>query len=125
MRIIELFEQTIGSIGSTTGPVSTISPVSNKPSDQPAQTTNPSQSSKPNPNAKQLDQLLKQNQINVKNTDDFLRAFDALQQKQPIDSLSPEQQKALGDYTKATINRPGLSTQMSTLMKSITVDKKQ
>lgn len=121
MRIVELFEQTIGSVGSTTGPVSTVSPVSNKP----AQSANPTQSSKPDPNAKQLDQLLKQNQINVKSTDDFLRAFDALQQKQPIDSLSPEQQKALGDYTKATINRPGLSTQMSTLMKSITANKKQ
>jgi hypothetical protein len=68
------------------------------------------------PNSKQLDQLLKQNQINVNSTDDFLKAFTAIQQKQ---QLTPDQEKVLGDYAKATITKPGLPTQMAGLMKSI------
>lgn len=116
MKIFELLaEQTIGTSGSTTGPVGTVSQVSQKPSDKPMTATGTQQDS----STKNLDNLLKQNQINVKNTDDFLRAFDAIQQKQPINNLPPEQQKAIGDYTKATINRPGLPTQMASIMKSI------
>jgi hypothetical protein len=68
------------------------------------------------PNSKQLDQLLKQNQINVNSTDDFLKAFTAIQQKQ---QLTPDQEKVLGDYAKATITKPGLPTQMAGLMKTI------
>jgi hypothetical protein len=69
-----------------------------------------------NPNNKQLDQLLKQNQINVNTSDDFLKAFTAIQQKQP---LTPDQEKVLGSYAKATIAKPGLSTQVAGLMKTI------
>jgi predicted Rossmann fold nucleotide-binding protein DprA/Smf involved in DNA uptake len=70
----------------------------------------------PDPNSKQLDQLLKQNQINVNSTDDFLKAFTAIQQKQ---QLTPDQEKVLGDYAKATISKPNLPTQMAGLMKTI------
>ena len=123
MKIFELLEQTIGSTGSTTGQVSTVQNVSNRPSDRPATATSPTQDQQSQPKNKQLDILLKQNQINVKNTDDFLRAFDALRQNKPIDTLPPEQQKALGDYTKATLNKPGLPNQMNTIIKSVVQSK--
>ncbi|NBO27815.1 MAG: hypothetical protein EBX47_06540 [Synechococcaceae bacterium WB8_1B_057] len=115
MKISELLEQTIGTIGSTTGNTTLINPVSNKPSDKPISSTTP----KPDPKNQQLDNLLKQNQINVKSTDDFLRAYTAVQQNQPIDKLPPEQRKALGDYTKASLAKPGLANQMSMLLKTI------
>jgi len=125
MRIFELLEQTIGTTGSSTGQMSTVQPVSNKPSDQPATATSPKDKS-PTIDPKQqqqLDNLLKQNQINVKSSDDFLRAFDAIQQKTDINKLPPEQQKAISDYTKATITKPGLPTQMNMLMKSAITSK--
>lgn len=119
MKIFELFEQTIGTTGSSTGQVGIVQPVSNTPSDKPGSATSSPSQPKPNPANNQLNNLLKQNQINVKNTDDFLRAFDSLRQNKPIDSLPPEQQKALSDYTKATLNKPGLPNQMNAIMKSI------
>lgn len=121
MKIIELIEQTIGTTGSSAGQVGTVQPVSNRPSDRPAASTSqqPNQTNKIDPKNQQLANLLKQNQINVKSTDDFLRAFDAVQQNKKVDTLPPEQQKAIADYTKATINKPGIPTQMNALMKSI------
>jgi predicted Rossmann fold nucleotide-binding protein DprA/Smf involved in DNA uptake len=92
------------------------------PTGQPVQpTSTPPSGAKPgdqatDPNSKQLDQLLKQNQINVNTSDDFLKAFTAIQQKQP---LTPDQEKVIGDYAKATISKPGLPTQMAGLMKTI------
>lgn len=125
MKIYELFEQTIGTTGSSTGQVGTVQSVSNKPSDKPATATSqqPTQPSTVDPKNQQLNNLLKQNQINVKSTDDFLRAFDALQQNKNIDTLPPEQQKAIADYSKATINKPGIPTQMNVLVKSIMQSK--
>jgi hypothetical protein len=124
MKIQELLaEQTIGTTGSTTGQVGTVSTVSQQPSTKPV--NQPNQPAKPDPNSKNLDNLLKQNQINVKSVDDFLRAYDSVQQKQPIKNLPPEQQKAIADYTKATINHPGLPTQMASIMKSIQQTKPQ
>jgi hypothetical protein len=107
MRIIDLIreEQTIGTVGSTTTPTS-----------QPVQSTSTPSQNKPDPNSQQLDSLLKQNQINVKSSDDFLRAFTAIQQKQ---QLTPDQEKVLGDYAKATITKPNLPTQVAGLMKSL------
>ena len=122
MKIFELFsEQTIGTTGSSAGPVTTVSPVSQKPSDRPATdtSTKPTQPQPEDPNQKNLMNLLKQNQINVKSTDDFLRAFTAIQQRQPLNNMPPEQQRAITDYTKATLNKPGLPTQMATMMKSL------
>lgn len=125
MKIFELLEQTIGTTGSSTGQVSTVQPVSNTPSDKPATSTSQqaNQTTKIDPKTQQLSNLLKQNQINVKSTDDFLRAFDAVQQNKKVDTLPPEQQKALADYTKATVNKPGIPTQMNALMKSIMQSK--
>jgi len=114
MRIIELVAEqgTIGTTGSSTMPTGEpVQSVSQKPSA--ASKAGQAQS---NPNDKQLDQLLKQNQINVNTTDDFLKAFTAIQQKQP---LTPDQEKVLGSYAKATIAKPGLSTQVAGLMKTI------
>jgi hypothetical protein len=114
MRIIELIAEqgTIGTTGSSTMPTGQpVQSVSQKPGA--AQSAGQAQS---NPNDKQLDQLLKQNQINVNTTDDFLKAFTAIQQKQP---LTPDQEKVLGSYAKATIAKPGLSTQVAGLMKTI------
>lgn len=113
MRILDLIgeQQTIGTVGSST-----------MPTGQPMQSTStPPGGAKPtgqatDPNSKQLDQLLKQNQINVNTSDDFLKAFSAIQQKQP---LTPDQEKVMGDYAKATISKPGLPTQMAGLMKTI------
>lgn len=116
MRIYELVsEETIGSVGTTTAPPSPVSPTSTAtpaPTDQ--------ATSKPDPSKQQLDQLLKQNQINVHSSDDFLKAFTAIQQKQ---QLTPDQEKVLGDYAKATIAKPGLPTQMAGLMKTIMTSK--
>lgn len=125
MKIFELLEQTIGTTGSSTGQVGTVQPVSNRPSDRPAMSTSQqaNQTTKIDPKTQQLSNLLKQNQINVKSTDDFLRAFDAVQQNKKVDTLPPEQQKALADYTKATVNKPGIPTQMNALMKSIMQSK--
>lgn len=112
MRILDLIAEqgTIGTVGSSTMPVPT------QPVSQTQNTAAPAGQEKPDPNNKQLDQLLKQNQINVNTTDDFLNAFTAIQQKQ---QLTPDQEKVLGDYAKATIAKPGLPTQMAGLMKSI------
>jgi predicted Rossmann fold nucleotide-binding protein DprA/Smf involved in DNA uptake len=96
------------------------------PTNQPVQstaqkpTTSAQGQQQADPNSKQLDQLLKQNQINVNSTDDFLKAFTAIQQKQ---QLTPDQEKVLGDYAKATIAKPGLPTQMAGLMKTIMSNK--
>ena len=116
MRIYELVsEETIGSVGTTTAPPTPIAPTATStatPTDQAA--------TKPDPSKQQLDQLLKQNQINVHSSDDFLKAFTAIQQKQ---QLTPDQEKVLGDYAKATIAKPGLPTQMAGLMKTIMTNK--
>jgi len=125
MKIIELIEQTIGTVGSTSGQATSINPVSNQPSDKPASATSPmsANTSTNATNTKPLDNLLKQNQINVKSTDDFLRAFDAIQQKTELSKLPPEQQRAISDYTKATINKPNLPTQMTGIMKTMMTSK--
>lgn len=112
MRILDLIreQQTIGSTGSSTMPTGQpVQSVSQKPGAAPAD-------AQADPNSKQLDQLLKQNQINVNTSDDFLKAFTAIQQKQP---LTPDQEKVLGSYAKATIAKPGLPTQVAGLMKTI------
>jgi hypothetical protein len=113
MRILDLISEQgpIGTTGSSTAPT-------NQPVQSTAQkpgTSAPGQD-QTDPNSKQLDQLLKQNQINVNSTDDFLKAFTAIQQKQ---QLTPDQEKVLGSYAKATIAKPGLPTQMAGLMKTI------
>lgn len=113
MRISDLISEQgpIGTTGSSTMPT-------NQPVQSTAQkpaTSAPGQQ-QADPNSKQLDQLLKQNQINVNSSDDFLKAFTAIQQKQ---QLTPDQEKVLGDYAKATISKPGLPTQMAGLMKTI------
>lgn len=117
MRIVELLEQTIGTTGSTTGQTSTVQPVSNTPSDKPASTTSSEKTD--SKDTQQLDNLLKQNQINVKSTDEFVAAFAAIQQDKPLNSLTPAQQKAISDYTQATIAKPGLPTQMNALLKTM------
>ena len=114
MRILDLIreQQTIGSTGSSTMPTGQpVQPVSQKPGAAPADGQ-----AQADPNSKQLDQLLKQNQINLNTSDDFLKAFTAIQQKQP---LTPDQEKVLGSYAKATIAKPGLPTQVAGLMKTI------
>ena len=114
MRILDLIreQQTIGSTGSSTMPTGQpVQPVSQTPG-----SAKPADQQATDPNSKQLDQLLKQNQINVNTSDDFLKAFTAIQQKQP---LTPDQEKVLGSYAKATIAKPGLPTQMAGLMKTI------
>ena len=114
MRILDLISEqgTIGTTGSSTMPTGQpVQSVSQKPGAAPA-----AGQAQSNPNNKQLDQLLKQNQINVNTSDDFLKAFTAIQQKQP---LTPDQEKVLGSYAKATIAKPGLSTQVAGLMKTI------
>lgn len=117
MRISDLIseQQTIGTTGSSTMPSGQpVQSVSQKPG------TSTSNQAETDPNSKQLDQLLKQNQINVNTTDDFLKAFTAIQQKQ---QLTPDQEKVLGAYAKATIAKPGLPTQVASLMKSISSAK--
>lgn len=111
MRIAELIceQQSIGSVGSSSMPT-------NQPIQQVSQT--PSTSKKPpeDPNSAQLGNLLKQNQINVNSVDDFLNAYTAVQQKQ---QLNPDQEKTLGAFTKAVVAKPGLTTQIAGLMKTL------
>jgi hypothetical protein len=71
-------------------------------------------------NSTQLGNLLKQNQINVNSVDDFLNAYTAIQQKK---QLNPDQEKTLGAFTKAVVAKPGLTTQIAGLMKSISASK--
>lgn len=117
MRILELIreQQTIGTIGSSTTPTP-IQSTTQTPGTDPASQAQ----QKPDPHSQQLNSLLKQNQINVNAPDDFLKAFSAIQQKQ---TLTPDQEKVLGDYAKATITKPGLPTQVAGLMKSIMNNK--
>ena len=111
MKIYELIaEETIAPIGSTTAPTTPVASTGQAPAD----------AAKPDPHSQQLNSLLKQNQINVNTTDDFLKAFTAIQQKQ---ALTPDQEKVLGDYAKATITKPGLPTQVAGLMKSMMKNK--
>lgn len=113
MRITELIreQQSIGSVGSTTMPT-------NQPIQQVSQTPPSGSTQKPpeDPNSKQLGNILKQNQINVNSVDDFLNAYTAVQQKQ---QLNPDQEKTLGAFTKAVVAKPGLTTQIAGLMKTL------
>jgi hypothetical protein len=113
MRIAELIseQQSIGSVGSSSMPTNQpVQPVSQTPA------PGASQKSPEDPNSAQLGNLLKQNQINVNSVDDFLNAYTAVQQKQP---LNPDQEKTLGAFTKAVVAKPGLTTQIAGLMKTI------
>lgn len=113
MKIHELIaEETIAPIGSTTAPPTPVASTGQPPA--------PADAAKPDPHSQQLGSLLKQNQINVNAPDDFLKAFTAIQQKQ---ALTPDQEKVLGDYAKATITKPGLPTQVAGLMKSMMNNK--
>lgn len=113
MRITELIreQQSIGSVGSTTMPT-------NQPVQQVSQTPSSGSTQQPpeDPNSKQLGNILKQNQINVNSVDDFLNAYTAVQQKQ---QLNPDQEKTLGAFTKAVVAKPGLTTQIAGLMKTL------
>jgi hypothetical protein len=71
-------------------------------------------------NSTQLGNLLKQNQIHVNSVDDFLNAYTAIQHKQ---QLNPDQEKTLGAFTKAVVAKPGLTTQIAGLMKSMSANK--
>lgn len=120
MKIFELIreQQTIGTTGSSTMP--TNQPVQSV-SQTPAPGATQQQTQKPqDANSTQLGNLLKQNQINVNSVDDFLNAYTAIQQKQ---QLNPDQEKTLGAFTKAVVAKPGLTTQIAGLMKSISANK--
>jgi DNA-directed RNA polymerase specialized sigma24 family protein len=118
MKIYEILQSTVGAIGSTTGEVTPINSTTNKT------ITKLSNLDQTNAQNKQLDNLLKKNQINVKSTDDFFRATTALQQNQPIDKLPPEQRKAIDDYTIATLSKPELANQMNVLLKTMNASNK-
>ena len=123
MKITELIseQQTIGSVGSSTMPTS-------QPVQSVSQTSGPKPpgqqgtDQKQDPNSAQLSTLLKQNQINVNSVDDFLNAYTAVQQKQ---QLNPEQEKTLGAFTKAVVAKPGLTTQIAGLMKTLSTKQQQ
>jgi hypothetical protein len=119
MRIFELIreQQTIGTTGSSTMPTNQpVGSVSQTPSAGTAQQQKQPQDT----NSTQLGNLLKQNQINVNSVDDFLSAYTAVQQKQ---QLNPDQEKTLGAFTKAVVAKPGLTTQIAGLMKTMSANK--
>jgi hypothetical protein len=122
MRITELIseQQTIGSIGSSTMPTS--QPVQSVSQTTAPKTPGQGTDQKQDPNSAQLSTLLKQNQINVNSVDDFLNAYTAVQQKQ---QLNPEQEKTLGAFTKAVVAKPGLTTQIAGLMKTLSTKQQQ
>lgn len=113
MRILELLEvSTIGTTGSTTAEPGTVSQVSQPQPPQDQQKSAEQNKQQPSP----LDNILKQNQINVNSVDDFLSAYTAMQQDQ---QLTPDQQKTMMDFSKAMISKPSLGNQVSTLIKSL------
>jgi len=119
MRIFELIreQQAIGTTGSSTMP--TNQPVGSV-SQTPAPGATQQQKQPQDANSTQLGNLLKQNQINVNSVDDFLSAYTAIQQKQ---QLNPDQEKTLGAFTKAVVAKPGLTTQIAGLMKTMSANK--
>ena len=65
MKIFELLsEQTVGTIGSSVGPTSTVGAVSNVPSDKPASATSPTDTAN-DQNLQKLAATLKQNKVDI------------------------------------------------------------
>lgn len=118
MLIIELLkEQTIGTTGSSSGPVSTIGTVSNVPSDRPASSTSPTQSKPTDPNLQKLAATLKQNDIvdNEKDVNDFLGAYQA---QSTGKTLNPNQQTAMSRLAGALLKNKNLATNLDLQLKA-------
>lgn len=123
MLIIELLkEQTIGTTGSSSGPVSTIGTVSNVPSDKPAAATSPTQSKPTDPNLQKLAATLKQNDIvdNEKDVNDFLGAYQAQSTGKTLD---PNQQTAMSRLAGALLKNKNLATNLDLQLKATGAQK--
>lgn len=113
MKIIELLEQTIGSIGSTTGEPTPVQPVSQK--------TPPAQP-KVDPRTQQLAALLKQNK--VINTDSDINTFlGAAQAQLQKKTLNPDQETMLGKLAGPMMNDPTLMNKIKMLVPQKPVDQ--
>jgi hypothetical protein len=121
MKIFELLsEQTVGTVGSTSGPTSTVGTVSNVPSDKPG--TVPGQEQKPDPNIQKLAATLKQNQVidNEKEINDFLGAYQA---QQTGKTLNPNQQASMANLATALLKNRNLSTNLDLQLKATAQQK--
>jgi hypothetical protein len=121
MRIIELLSETatIGTVGSTSGPTSTVGQVSNVPSDKPA-TSTPQQ--KTDPNLQKLAATLKQNKVvdNDADVNDFISAYQA---QSTGKMLNPQQQTAMSNLASAMLKNKNLSTNLDLQIKAISQQK--
>jgi hypothetical protein len=122
MRIFELLsEQTVGTVGSTPGPTSTVGAVSNVPSDKPASATS-TDPSKTDPNMQKLAATLKQNKVigNEKEINDFLGAYQA---QQTGKTLNPTQQGSLANLATAMLKNKSLASNLDLQLKATAQQK--
>jgi hypothetical protein len=121
MRIAELFleSSTIGSVGSTTGPTSTVGTVSNVPSDKPGTLA---QSKNTNPNLQKLAATLKQNNIvdNEADINDFISAYQA---QSTGKTLNPQQQSSMASLATAMLKNKSLAGNLDLQLKAMSQQK--
>lgn len=130
MKIFELLsEQTIGTVGSSSGPTSTVGTISNVPSDKPSSATsaNPNKQvgqadSKTDPNIQKLAATLKQNKVvdNEKEVNDFLGAYQAQQSGK---TLNPAQQASMSNLAAAMLKNRNLATNLDLQLKATAQQK--
>lgn len=123
MRIQELILETgtIGTTGPTSGPTSTINPVSNVPSDKPASATSPTPT-QTDPNVQKLAATLRQNKVidNEKDINNFLGAYQAQQLGK---TLNPEQQTSMANLASALLKNRNLATSLDLQLKATSQQK--
>ena len=122
MKIFELLsEQTVGTIGSSVGPTSTVGAVSNVPSDKPASATSPTDTAN-DPNLQKLAATLKQNKVidNEKEINDFLGAYQA---QQTGKTLNPVQQTSMSNLAGALLKNRNLANNLDLQLKATAQQK--
>ncbi len=125
MKIFELIaEQTVGTVGSSTSPTTTVGAVSNQPSDKPASATSPATTdpAKADPNIQKLAATLKQNKVigNEKEINDFLGAYQAQQSGK---TLNPTQQTSMANLASALLKNRGLANNLDLQLKATSQQK--
>lgn len=122
MRIVELLSETstIGTVGSTTGPTSTVGAVSNVPSDKPG--TTPSTKPAADANLQKLAATLKQNGV-VDNDADVNNFLSAYQAQSTGKALNPQQQAAMSNLASAMLKNKSLATNLDLQLKASSQQK--
>lgn len=126
MRILELLsEQTIGSIGSTTGQPGQVSqtPTAPKPADPNSPDANkPNAAGQTDPNLQKLAATLKQNKVvdNEQEVNDFLGAYQASTSGK---TLNPVQQGQMAALASALLKNKNLDASLDLQLKAMSAVK--